>query len=304
MSKRFPPINDLSPKYWAAWLVIIIGWSLSKIPYAIQIKLAGLMGKLFAKIAGSRLNALEKNIKLCFPELSAEEQRDLVEKNLRSTALFFLEVINMVWAKNDKMEKRYDITGLNVVTEQIACGKGVLLVTGHMHATASLITLLCNRGPASLVYRELDDPILNKYLVEPVQRKLGLDLIGRKDMKNMLQQLKDGQIVMIVPDQDLKSTRSVFIPFFGIQTLTVTTIPDYAHQTGATVVFAHAYRDDDWKRHKIVFELLENYPSGDDVADTQTWSDRLESAIKAHPDQYLWIHQRFKRRPEGEEPVY
>lgn len=304
MNSRSSSLNYLAPKYWGAWLIIIIGWSVAKIPYSLQIKLSKPIGKLLGKIGGSRIEILVTNISLCFPELSSEEQHTLVQKNLRSTALFFLEIINLIWAPSKKLEKSCEIVGYDAVEQLMESGRGILFVTGHMHATAFLLATLCSKGPTSLIYRELGDPVLEKFVVEPVKKKLGIDLIGRKDMKNMLDNLSNGGLVVIVPDQDLKSTRSTFVPFFGVPALTITTVPDYARQTNAAVVVAHAYRHDDRKKQTVEFEVLDNYPSDNDTSDTQIWSDWLESVIRRHPDQYLWIHQRFKRRPDGEESVY
>jgi len=134
--------------------------------------------------------------------------------------------------------------------------------------------------------------------------KYPITLLHRKDIRNMLVKLADNNTVFIVPDQDFGVKQGAFVSFFGIPTATITNIPKYARKANAKVMLLSAYREGKNGSVIEIEPLLENYPTEDDVADTQRWSSWLEEKIRQHPEDYLWMHKRFKTRPEGENSFY
>ena len=117
--------------------------------------------------------------------------------------------------------------------------------------------------------------------------------------------LKTGKPIMLAADMDFGLRDSVFVPFFGIQTCTLTAVSRLAKISGARVVPFVTEVLPDYRGYGLrIFEPLENYPSGDDKADAITTNQFLEEQIRKIPEQYYWVHRRFKRRPEGEPSVY
>ena len=142
----------------------------------------------------------------------------------------------------------------------------------------------------------MDNPVLEQQLYQRGARKFPMVPIHRKEIRRMLRELGDSGVVAILPDQDFGLDRGVFVPFFGIETATITAIPQYAAQSGARVLLFSSWREGDGV--VVRFEpVLEHYPSGDVSADTRLWSDWLEAQVRLHPADYFWLHKRFKTHP-------
>ena len=116
----------------------------------------------------------------------------------------------------------------------------------------------------------------------------------------MMRSLKAGRILWYAPDQDYGAKHSVFVPFFGQQAATITATARFAAANDSAVVFYSHYRNADNSGYHLQFSAaLENYPSGDDEADAITTNKLVEAAIRKQPDQYLWLHKRFKTQAAG-----
>jgi len=124
-------------------------------------------------------------------------------------------------------------------------------------------------------------------------------------MRAILRTLKKGEIVWYAPDQDFGTERSVFAPFFGVPTATLTTTARLAKLTGAPVLPQFSRRLPGSQGYLVtILPPLENFPSGDDVVDATRVNQVIETGVKEAPGQYLWVHRRFKSRPPGEPPLY
>lgn len=120
----------------------------------------------------------------------------------------------------------------------------------------------------------------------------------------MMSFIKKGNVVWYAPDQDVSRKHCVFAPFFGVQTSSLTTPAWIARETGATVVQLSQFREEDGQYSIHYTPILEGYPSDDEHENATRINAGLEQAIRRHPEQYLWLHRRFKQRPEGEAPFY
>lgn len=302
-SEKFK-LGYLLPKYWLSWIAVGISWLLARLPLSWQRGSARWLAGRLANTNNSRMHVIRRNIDLCFPEKSPEDRQNLVEANLESSLLMLFDLMNGVWRTPETLLKSVRVIGEEHLEQALAADKPVLLVSGHFTALFSAAMKLAAISPLDIVYRRMDNPLLEAHIYQRLIQKNPVNSIHRKDIRDMLVKLKAGRhAVAIVPDQDFGVKRGTFIPFFGIPTATITTIPQYAEQTGAQVLLFSAY----WEDNACVVEIepvLKNYPSGDDVADTQVWSDWLERKIREHPEAYLWMHKRFKTRPDGEVSFY
>jgi KDO2-lipid IV(A) lauroyltransferase len=185
-----------------------------------------------------------------------------------------------------------------------ANGRGVLFATAHLgnwELSAFAHALLTEK--MSIVVRPLDNPLLDE-LVEARRGLSGNTLLARRDFaRSILHALRDNEPVGILVDQNSAGENSTFVPFFGKLACANLTFAKLAERSGAAVIPGFAVWNDSERRYVLKF-----YPavpiSGDAVEDTARIQAAVERAIREYPDQWLWIHRRWKTRPPGESPVY
>jgi len=293
-----------APRFWPSWLAVGFTWLLAKLPGGWQRGLSRGLARLLIKTRSSRAKTIRRNIELCFPDLSTQQQGQLTEDNLVSTILMFFDLLDLVWGSQTSIIERGELRGEEHLRKAIDSGKPLIILAGHFNAFVLGFARLAQLLPYHIVYRRMDNPVLEAQLYQRATKKYPITPIHRKDITHMLSQLKKKGVVVIVPDQDFGKRRSVFIPFFGIQTATITAIPQYAEIASANVLTFNTYRKEGGRYRVDIEPVLEDFPSGDDVADTQRWSDWLEQSVRHQPEDYFWLHKRFKTRPEGEKEIY
>jgi Kdo2-lipid IVA lauroyltransferase/acyltransferase len=197
---------------------------------------------------------------------------------------------------------RYE--GLENFQQAHARGKGVLVATGHFgnwelsaFAHAYLV------APMQIVVRPIDNPRIDA-LVESRRELSGNRAIAKKDAaRGIMRALREGDAVGVLIDQNSTPDQGVFIDFFGVKACAGSAFVKLAHHSGAAVVPGYALWSDKERRYVLHFEPAVEM-TGDVQHDTQQVHARLEAAIRKHPDQWLWIHRRWKTRPPGEGPIY
>ncbi|OUS16763.1 hypothetical protein A9Q88_06180 [Gammaproteobacteria bacterium 50_400_T64] len=296
--------SHYAPRYWLSWLVVGFSWLLAKLPGSLQRSFSNGLARLLIKVRSSRIKTIRRNIELCFPDLSAQQQRELAEKNIASTILLLFDLLDLIWGSPANIQNRGECHGEEHLKKALDSGKPLIILAGHFNGFALGFARLAQLLPYHIVYRRMDNPVLEAQFYQRITRKHQLTSIHRKEIPRMLTQLKNKGVVAIVPDQDFGKKRSVFIPFFGIPTATITAIPQYAEIAGANVLTMNTYREEGGRYRVELEPVLENFPSGDDVADTKRWSAWLEDSIRRQPEDYFWLHKRFKTRPEGEKRIY
>jgi len=294
----------LHPKFWSSWLVVGLSWVLARLPSSWQQAMATGLAKRLAASRISRIDTIRRNIELCFNEKTEQQQQAIVVANLTSSLLMIFDLVNMVWRSAEQHTQGVRVIGEQHLTQAISANKPLLLVSGHFTSLVVACMKLATLCPFEAVYRRLDNPIFETQLYQRGLQKYPIGLFHRKDIADMLKSLADCGTVVIVPDQDFGVKRGAFIPFFGIPTATITTIPQYARQTDAQVLLFSCYREKDGACTLKFEPVLDHYPSDDDVADTGRWTNWLQACIREHPDDYWWMHKRFKTRPDGEADVY
>tara|TARA_R110002095_G_scaffold120007_4_gene104441 strand:+ start:2173 stop:3087 length:915 start_codon:yes stop_codon:yes gene_type:complete len=301
-SEKFKPAY-LHPKYWLSWLMVGFTWLLAQIPRPWQSGISDWVARRLVNSRNSRIRTIRRNIDLCFIEKSEAEREKLVVANLSSSMLMLFDLVNMVWQLATTHTEQVNVIGEDYLAQALSKNKPLLLVSGHFTPLFQACMKLALLRSYNAIYRRLDNPILESQLYQRGIQKYPITVIHRKDIRDMLAALAGGGTTLIVPDQDFGVKRGGFISFFGIPTATISTIPQYASQTDANVLLFSCYREGD--ACVLKFEpVFDNYPSGDDMADTRLWSDWLEVKIREHPADYLWMHKRFKTRPEGEPSLY
>ena len=271
-------------------------------PLAVSFNLGRGLGLLLYRFASKRRAIAEVNIALCFPNLSSSEQAAVVKESMISVGITFFEAGAALWGQADKFKHRHTIEGLEHIEKAQAEGRGALLLGAHFTTIDVAGRIVAYYQRVDTVYRKHKNPVM-AYQVTKARDQFG-DSILRSDMGKLVKTLRRGNLAWYAPDQDYGAKHSVFAPFFGQQAATVTGSARIAKVSrSALLPFSH-YRDERGHYRVVIKPALENFPSGDDIADATVVNQHIEAAIAECPEQYLWVHRRFKTRPKGEPRPY
>ena len=294
----------LSIKQWPKWILVGCLWVVARLPVGVVFAVGRLVGFLGYHLAKSRRHITEANIAKCFPELSAHEQRALVRENFVHTGIGAVEIA-LPWLNPTRdLADRFKIEGLEHLNAAHDLGNGIVLVGAHYTTIDITSQPLGSLGFVDVMYRQNKDPVWES--LQYNGRKTFFDgVVERSDMRQILKRLKQGRAMWYAADQDYGIKHSVFAPFFGIDAATITVSARLASKTKSAVLMLHQFRDLKRKTWTLKFTpMLENFPSGDDLADATRLNAMLEAEVKSVPAQYLWMHRRFKTRPAGETSFY
>lgn len=282
------------------WLALLVARS----PQALLLASGTLLTFILWPLLGKRRHYARVNIALCFPQLDAAAQRRLVRANLSATVTGALELVRAWYAPSRLLQGVVDVEGLEHLRAARALGKGVLLFTGHFPHSELGGRLLSEAlgEPVSTVVRHNNNPCIERML-DDARRRVFAQTIGKKDMRGLLRTLSKGGVVAYSADQNF-TYQNAFVPFFGVPAATLTATPDLARRTGAVILPYWFHRRADGRYHLRIEPTWEGWPTGDPAADAARYMAELEKVVREHPEQYLWVHRRFKTRPPGEAGVY
>lgn len=277
----------------------IAGWSQSNV-----LRLGRVLGFLLRPWLASRRRVAAINIDLCFPRLDRRERARLLRDNLDATVTGALELARAWHAPAEALQGLASIEGLDRVREALAQGRGVLLFTGHFTHT-ELATRLLGEAlgrPVRVVVRENNDACLERWFSEARRRVFG-EPIAKKDLRGLLRALQVGEPVVYSADQNF-SYQHAFVPFFGVPAATLTMVPEIASR-GRALVLPFWFQRDDAGHYRLRIEApWTGWPTGDPGADAARYMKELEAVVRTKPEQYLWVHRRFKTRPDGGDSLY
>ncbi len=301
----------LRPRYWPTWLGIGCWWLLVQLPYAGQMGLAKFLGELVYRSNIRRVKIARRNLELCFPEMTEDERDSLLRANMHSTLMGIFETGISWWWSTERILRRVDIEGLEHLEDRQ--GRGLLLLGMHSTCLELAGAAVTSRFPVDMVYRPHDNPVYD-YIQRRGRISNGRNpryadgmgptrVFSRSDVRSMVRALKAGRILWSAFDQDAGPDKSHFVPFFGIPTATVPACSVLPRMAGVPAAPLAIFRRGGRYLVKIL-PPLENYPSGDEQADMTRYNAEVEKMIRQQPESYLWVHRRFKTRPEGEAGIY
>lgn len=294
----------LHPRYWLAWLVCLLALLLAWLPWPLQRRLGAGLGWLACRLVKSRVEDTRINLRLCFPDLDDDEREAMVREVFRQGGIGVLETLNAWFKPVESFRRRINVIGLEHVTEAARQGRGVIILGAHYSALDlnGAAASLC--FPLQTVYRPQNNPVLD-WLIRSRRRHIYSGQIDHADMRSLFKALKAGAAVWTSVDQDFGLKQGVMAPFFGHPAATLTATSRMARVNQSPVVFVHFMRNPDEHSYTMLFTPpLENYPSGDDLADATRINQALAQLIQRAPTQYMWFHRRFKSRPKGEQSPY
>ncbi len=302
-----PPFNRtlLAPRHWLGWLGVGMVWLVGQLPYAWLLWLGGRLGALIARIPSQRRHIAQTNIALCFARWTAAERIALVDANLRDLGRMLVEFA-LGWMASDRHIARIPshIEGLEHLQTARAQGRGVLLVGGHFSHLELCARLISARIGIAGMYRRMDSAVF-EWVVLRARLHYANAMFDKEDIRGTVKYLRAGGTLWYAPDQDMRSKDTVFAPFFGVPAATITATHHLARMSGALVIPFFHRRLPHGRGYALQLGApLENFPGTDILADTTRVNACIEDMVRAAPEQYLWVHKRFKTRPPGESPPY
>ncbi len=273
------------------------------LPVGTALQLGRWLGPVLGHLLPYRRHVAATNLRLCFPNLSAAGQKLLLREHLAAVGMGVMEMALAWWAPQRRLAGLACLEGSEHLRRALARGKGVLLVTGHFTAFEMGGRLILDQAPVAFTFQALRNPVFHR-ATEKARRLHARRLIQRGDSRALLRALRDNQVVWYAPDQDA-GRRGVFAPFFGIAAATHTATARIARLSGAAVLPYTVQR----LCHPLAYRLtihapLDAFPGNDACDDAARTNAILESEIRRMPEQYLWVHRRFKTRPHGEARPY
>ena len=290
----------LHPRYWLTWFGIGMLWLIVQLPYPILYRLGCGLGRLAMRFMKRRVHVATRNLELCFPDMPPHERHALVVKNFESTGMGLLET-GMAWFWSDKRISRWmEVINFEPIHELQRQNRGILLIGLHFLTLEMGARMFGMQSPGIGVYRPNDNPVID-WLQTWGRLRSNKTMLDRKDLKGMVKAMKSGELIWYAPDHDYGPRASVFVPLFAVEEAATTSGTWMLTKlSGAVIVPFVPRRKPDGKGYELIILDPELTPPLENAETTAAWMNKIvEKCIMMAPEQYMWLHRRFKTRPEG-----
>lgn len=302
-SERRPLYRYWQPVNWPLWLGLGCLRLLCRLPNRTALAAGRAMGRLAHALAGERRLIVRRNLELCFPELSAPERNALARRHFEALGMSLIEMGWGRWASDRRLLAVTTLKGLEHLNRAVDSGRGVILLSAHF-TTLELSgrVLALNSPPFDAVYRRNRSDFVTEILRSGREVSAD-DTIEKRDIKKMVRSLRGGRPVWYAPDQSYDRKGAEVVEFFGVPTMHTTATSTLARLGRAVTLPYFPRRLADGRYELEILPPLEDFPSDDPIADTRQYVRALELQIRRCPEQYLWVHRKFKNLPD-EYPDY
>jgi len=298
---RFP--NELSlspfagPRYWPTWVLLGCMHAVAKLPRASQQRVGRALGRLLRRLKRREHRVAQRNIELCFGDLSAADQRRLLDRHFEAVGMSFVEMGIGWFTPIEQLLERVAVHGREHLDRAFARGKGVLLFTAHFTTLEVGVAVLEALAPrASCMYRPQRNAMMD-VMIRRGRHRFAKEQIPRDNVRALLRNLRDNYAICYLPDQTYLGKQSELLPFFGEPAVTNTATSKLAAISGATVLPYFFRRLPDGNYRVDIGAPLADFPSESALRDTERLFGLLEDYIRLAPEQYLWLYKKFKGRP-------
>lgn len=295
----------LHPRYWLTWFGLGVLFLLVQLPYPVLYRLGNWLGRTSMRFLKRRVSITRRNLELCFPNLDEAQIERRILSNFESLGMGLLET-GMAWFWSDARVKRwFDVSGLNHLKMAQRNKKGVLVIGVHFMSLELGGRAMGICQPMMAMYRPHNNKAM-EFVQTWGRMRSNKAMLDRKDLRGMVHALKKGEAVWFAPDQDYGPRGSVFAPLFAVdQAATTSGTYMLARLAKPALVTVVLVRKDKGKGYDLVIQpALQDYPIDDEMAAAAYMNRVVEKEIMRAPDQYLWLHRRFKTRPTGAPSLY
>ncbi|MDF3059685.1 MAG: lipid biosynthesis lauroyl (or palmitoleoyl) acyltransferase [Rariglobus sp.] len=292
MSRDYSAPSFRHLRHWPALFGVGIFKLLTRLPWPVQTALGRSMGWLFFHVVRIRRHVVATNLRLAFPGKTPREQHALAAAHYQSLGLGLFETCLAWWAPMHRLPP-HEIVGREHLEAAQARGRGVLLLTAHFTTLEICARMLAGILPFGCLYREANNAVIAKQM-RLAREARTLIAVPMDDLRGLLRALKQGHTIWYAPDQGKRTKLSAMLPFFGVPAMTNTATSRLAEMTGASVVPYFGLRRPDGSYLLTILPALDNFPTADAEADSLRINRLFEEHISKAPEQYFWVHRRFK----------
>jgi len=281
-------------------------WLLHFLPLSLIAALGRALGLLLYAVGAHRRRIVRINLALCFPELDEAQRRLLAKAHFQALARSFLERSIFWWASEERLARLLHVEGDEKIRALRAAGKPIILLAPHFVGLDAGGVAIAMRFDVVSIYAAQASELFNRLLLKGRLRFGNQLLLTRRDgARATVKAMKAGRPLYYLPDLNHHRRDSIFVPFFGIQTATISGLSRLAKAAGAAVVPCVTRTLPGGEGYRIeIGDAWTDFPTADVEADTARMNAWIEAAVRTMPEQYYWVHRRFRTRPEGEAPIY
>ncbi|MDD4912759.1 MAG: lipid A biosynthesis acyltransferase [Sideroxydans sp.] len=279
-------------------------WLLHFLPFRLLVAIGNATGAMLYLLASQRRRIGETNLRLCFPYMPEEMRNTLLREHFKMFVRGLVERCILWWSSAERISSLIRVEGVEHF--EAIKGQPAILLTPHFVGMDAGGQWVAQNTDTVCMYANQRSVYLTQLLLEKRARFRTQLLYSRQQgLRPILKGMKENRPFIYPPDQDQGVKDGAFIPFFGVPAATMMSVSRIAKMTGAKVVPSITRVLPGGAGYVLTFyPAWENFPSGDDVADARRMNEFIEQRILEMPEQYFWLHKRFKTRPEGEESYY
>ncbi len=305
MAYQSTPRTLLHPRHWATWLGIGFLRATAMLPMPVLSALGTGLGLATYALFASRRRIAATNIALCFPDLSDHERRRLTRSHFVQLGRSILATGVNWFASGERLDRLFSIEGRSHIDALLERGENVILLAPHFVALEVGGIYISRLYPSVSMYQYVKNPVMDQ-VIRHGRARFGIELVERKaSMHQLVRRIRRGRLFYYLPDQDPGPKKGIFVSFFGVDTATYPMLSRFARMSRAKVVPCLTEQLANGRGWRLnILPALEHFPGDDERVDTEAMNRAIEGAIARMPDQYFWVHKRFKTRPAGSPPVY
>lgn len=294
----------LGPRYWSHCSLISLIWFATLLPRRAAGQVGARLGDLFFRSNVKRRRIAATNLRLCFPEFDEEARQRLLVEHFRAYGRSIIDLGLVWWASERRLERLCQTHGLEIWLDHANAGERTLLVTPHTAGIDLGGVYLSRFYPLISMMKRTQNPLLT-WRLWCGRRRFGAQIVLRdQGIRPLIRSLMQGRAGYLMPDEDLRDARTIFAPFFGVETATLSVVGRLSRLTGAKVLPMFTRRLETGHYQVEIQAPLESFPTGDDMKDASRLNEVFETGIRVVPEQYLWTLQWFKNRPDGAPSPY
>ena len=293
----------LTPRYWPTWLLLACMRLAAWMPLGVIVFAGSVGGEILFLLAAERRRVARINLSIAYPDMGPPELRRLNRACFRNVATGILE-IGLVWWAPERVRKITEVQGLEHLEQARQEGRGAMLLTAHFTCIEVGLPVLSAYAALQAMYKRPHNKLMDAFM-ERNRGKFTEIIVGHHSPIGLIKGLKRGHAMWYAPDQDFGGKDTVFVPLFGLEATALTAPARIARMANVPVLPSCIERKPRGAGYLITIgPPLDEFPTGDDVADAGTINRATEELIRRNPTQYLWIHKRYKRRPDGSFGIY
>jgi KDO2-lipid IV(A) lauroyltransferase len=292
-----------SPRYWSTWLLLGSMRLAAVMPIRLLAAIGSAAGELLYLLAGERRRVAAINLAIAFPNAGPAALRRMNRACFRNVSIGVLE-IGLVWWAPERVRSMTEIVGLEHLEATLSSKRGAMLLTAHFTCIEVGLPVLSAHSTLQAMYKRPHNQLMDTFM-ERHRGRFTAIIAGHHSPIGLIKGLKRGHAMWYAPDQDFGGKDTVFVPLFGVEATALTAPSRIAGIAGVPVMPCCIERQAKGKGYRLTIGApLDDFPSGNDERDALAINRAIEKLILMNPEQYLWIHKRYKRRPDGSFGIY